>query len=143
MIMRLPLTWRRVQERVQLGVMPELVELAQINGVKGYRARQLYNGGLRTVKDVADCTTNEIAAILTRGRTGKLFHGCRIWPILPCCSAASVDPCTGRGNLMKHWQDGLLSELSLCTCFCCSDPAQQLLQESTGLSLTGDQQLQP
>ena len=91
MIVPLLLTLRRVQERVQLGVMPELVELAQINGVKGYRARQLYNGGLRTVKDVADCTTIEIAAILTRGGTRNLFHGSCIWPIHP---AALPQPLT-------------------------------------------------
>ncbi len=56
-----------VQERVQHGVMPELVELARIQGVKGYRARQLFNAGLRTIKAVAESDPSTLEAIFNRG----------------------------------------------------------------------------
>lgn len=56
-----------LQERVQHGVMPELVELARIQGVKGYRARQLFNAGLRTIKDVAESDPSTLEAIFNRG----------------------------------------------------------------------------
>ena len=49
--------------------MPELVELARIQGVKGYRARQLYTAGLRTVKDVAGSSAATIEHILSKGNT--------------------------------------------------------------------------
>lgn len=57
----------RPQERVQHGVMPELVELAKIKGVKGYRARELYNAGLRCIQDVAKCEVSTLANIFGRG----------------------------------------------------------------------------
>lgn len=56
-----------LQERVQHGVMPELVELARIQGVKGYRARQLFNAGLRTIKDVAESDPATLEAIFNKG----------------------------------------------------------------------------
>ena len=57
-----------LQERVQHGVMPELVELARIPGVKVFRARQLYNAGLRTVRDVAGSTASSLEQIISKGK---------------------------------------------------------------------------
>ena len=48
--------------------MPELVELARIQGVKGYRARQLFNAGLRTIRDVAESDPSTLQAIFNRGK---------------------------------------------------------------------------
>jgi len=56
-----------LQERVQHGVMPELVDLARIKGVKGYRARVLFNNGLKTVADVAETDPAKLEAILGKG----------------------------------------------------------------------------
>ena len=47
--------------------MPELVELAQIQGVKGYRARQLFNAGLRTIQAVAESDPSTLEAIFNKG----------------------------------------------------------------------------
>lgn len=47
--------------------MPELVELARIHGVKGYRARQLFNAGLRTIQAVAESDPSTLEAIFNRG----------------------------------------------------------------------------
>ena len=47
--------------------MPELVELARIQGVKGYRARQLFNAGLRTIQAVAESDPSTLEAIFNRG----------------------------------------------------------------------------
>ena len=63
-----------LQGRVEHGVMPELVDLARIQGVKGFRARQLYNAGLRTVRDVAESTVRTIEAVITNKGKPKHLH---------------------------------------------------------------------
>lgn len=47
--------------------MPELVALAAIQGVRGVRARQLYDVGLRTVKDVAESSADALTTVFARG----------------------------------------------------------------------------
>jgi replicative superfamily II helicase len=61
-----------LQERVQHGVMPELVDLARIKGVKGYRARLLFNNGLRTVQDLAEADPSKLEAILEKGESVRV-----------------------------------------------------------------------
>lgn len=71
-----------LQEQVQHGVQPELLQLAQIKGVAGFRARQLYDAGLRSVRDVAEADPSSLAAIFARGTISvsnrfdaRVFHG--------------------------------------------------------------------
>lgn len=84
-----------LQERVQLGVMPELVELAKIQGVKGYRARQLFNAGLRTIKDVAESDPSTLEAIFSRGMSLHLGQSCvtavvRKGPLMTFANSCSI-----------------------------------------------------
>ena len=58
-----------LQERVQHGVMPELVDLARIKGVKGYRARCLFKHGFRTVSEVAKADISKLEASLGKGES--------------------------------------------------------------------------
>ena len=66
--------------------MPELVELARIQGVKGYRARQLFNAGLRTIQAVAESDPTTLEAIFNRG----LVFATAFWnddSCIICCGA--------------------------------------------------------
>ena len=57
-----------VQEQVQHGLQPELFELTKIKGVAGFRARQLFDAGLRSIRDVADADPTSLVTIFTKGR---------------------------------------------------------------------------
>ena len=53
--------------------MPELVDLARIKGVKGYRARCLFKHGFRTVSDVAKADISKLEASLGKGECRLSF----------------------------------------------------------------------
>lgn len=61
-----------VQERVQHGVQPELLQLARIKGVGGFRARQLYDAGLRQVADVAEAEPTMLTAVLAKSESHNI-----------------------------------------------------------------------
>ena len=64
----LELLLSKFQGRVFHGVRPEVVVLTAIPGVRGFRARMLYDAGLRSVEDVADASADEVFIALTKGR---------------------------------------------------------------------------
>lgn len=47
-------------QRLNFGVKEEIIPLTEIKGVKRFRARALYNAGLRTVRAVAAATPEEL-----------------------------------------------------------------------------------
>lgn len=57
----------RFQNRVFHGVKPEVVPLADIKYVKGYRARLLFQAGFRTPNDVAAADVDQLATVLAKG----------------------------------------------------------------------------
>ncbi|KAK9824289.1 hypothetical protein WJX72_009203 [[Myrmecia] bisecta] len=60
----------KFQSRVSHGVRPEIVELIRIDGIKAYRARQLYSAGLRTPAEVALSTVHQLTRIFEQGARG-------------------------------------------------------------------------
>lgn len=64
----LELLLAKFQSRVFHGVKPEVVVLTAIPGVRGVRARMLYDAGLRAVEDVATASAEDLCAALMRGR---------------------------------------------------------------------------
>ncbi len=61
---------RRLQLRVKHGIKEDLLDLVVIPGVGRVRARSLYNGGFRTIGDIAGVSPEELARI--GGFGGKL-----------------------------------------------------------------------
>jgi len=58
-------------KRLTFGVKPEIVPLTEIPGVKQARARALWNGGFRTVKQVALASAKDIARSTNLGSFGN------------------------------------------------------------------------
>lgn len=86
-----------MQERVQHGVMPELVELARIQGVKGYRARQLFNAGIRTIKEVAESDPVVLEAIFNKG---GLTNTCCVCFCFNCTFPSAFYSCLDHKSIM-------------------------------------------
>lgn len=59
---------RRLMERVRYGVREELLELVQLEGIGRVRARSLFRGGFRTLKDVAGASEADLASLPYIGR---------------------------------------------------------------------------
>ena len=47
-------------DRLNFGVQAELVNLVQIPYIKGYRARQLYNAGYKSISSIANANSNDL-----------------------------------------------------------------------------------
>lgn len=61
-------------ERINFGVHSELLPLLQIPHVKAFRARALYDSGLRSVEDVADASLNTIKEAISRYSKYKKYQ---------------------------------------------------------------------
>ncbi len=59
------------QARITHGVRQELLGLAEIDCIKGARARQLFREGIKTVEDVAACDVDEMVEVLGRAPSGR------------------------------------------------------------------------
>ncbi|KAJ1551192.1 hypothetical protein HK096_002610, partial [Nowakowskiella sp. JEL0078] len=67
----LELLIHQFQDRVNFGVEKELVELARVPHVKGFRARILWKAGYRTIASLACASAEEIFEHLTKARPFK------------------------------------------------------------------------
>ena len=74
---------------MHFGVKKEIVALAEIKGVKPYRARLLYEAKFRTVKDVALADVKAIAEAFIKGAALSCAN-------LLCCSCIIVQHLTGQ-----------------------------------------------
>jgi helicase len=54
---------RKLMERVRYGVREELLELVQLEGIGRVRARSLFRGGFRTLKDIARASEADLASL--------------------------------------------------------------------------------
>lgn len=54
---------RKLSERMRYGVKEELLELVQLEGIGRVRARSLFRGGFRTLKDIARASETELASL--------------------------------------------------------------------------------
>jgi len=54
---------RKLTERIRYGVKEELLELVQLEGIGRVRARSLFSGGFKTLKDIAKASEAELASL--------------------------------------------------------------------------------
>ncbi|ORX86654.1 P-loop containing nucleoside triphosphate hydrolase protein, partial [Anaeromyces robustus] len=59
------------QDRLIFGIQKELMELVKVPHVKGARARALYDGGVRSIKDLGILTPDDIFNILCKAKKRK------------------------------------------------------------------------
>ncbi|KAF5826037.1 hypothetical protein DUNSADRAFT_5267 [Dunaliella salina] len=61
----------KFQGRINLGIKAELTELANVQGIRGYRARILFKNGLKTPEDVAAADVEKLADLLSGSKPGS------------------------------------------------------------------------
>ncbi|KAG4096849.1 P-loop containing nucleoside triphosphate hydrolase protein [Neocallimastix lanati (nom. inval.)] len=62
---------QQFQDRLIFGIQKELMELVKVPHVKGARARALYDGGIRSIKELSHLTPDEIFNILCKSKKRK------------------------------------------------------------------------